>query len=260
MHRALADARATVHVLHALLERLGSRGVLTLGDLRIHSGRETSAQLARRHLAWDLPRCPGVFTFRDDVGQALLTGADEDLRTGVRRFLTGDERRVRVLEAVAVTAQVDTVRCRTALEAELVLANRLAAERPRIPGPPPTGRWWDDERLAGVRAARTLVLATPTAAGGWDVDGLAGGVLVAAERVDAGSPPGPAAARVRDATAAAAGEPAAADPAAGQPGAGEPGVAAALLRGLERPGVRLVALDGLLSCAVDLRRRRTGCG
>ena len=32
-HRALADARATVDVLHALLERLGGHGVLTLGDL-----------------------------------------------------------------------------------------------------------------------------------------------------------------------------------------------------------------------------------
>ena len=36
-HRALADARATVDVLHSLFERMG-RGVVTFDDLRAYLG------------------------------------------------------------------------------------------------------------------------------------------------------------------------------------------------------------------------------
>jgi len=141
-HRALTDARATVEVLHGLLERLGRRGVHTLGDLRTHSGRETTAQVARRHLADPLPHTPGVFTFRDGAGAALLTGRTEDLQAGVRRHFTGLETRVRMLEAVGLTATVDAVPCRTELEARLVERQRLRVERPRVSGPPPGPRWW----------------------------------------------------------------------------------------------------------------------
>lgn len=38
VHRALADARATVEVLHGLFERLGSQGVETFGQLCEHRG------------------------------------------------------------------------------------------------------------------------------------------------------------------------------------------------------------------------------
>src|SRR5512146_1250713 len=42
-HRALSDARATVDVLHGLMERLGSLGVHTLEELQTFSARVTSA-------------------------------------------------------------------------------------------------------------------------------------------------------------------------------------------------------------------------
>ncbi len=154
-HRALTDARATVEVLHGLLERLGRRGVHTLGDLRVHSGHETTAQIARRHLADPLPRTPGVFTFRDDTGGALLTGRAEDLRADVRRHFTGLQTRVRVLEAIGLTATVDAVPCRTTLQAQLCEHGRLAAERPRVCSPPPGARWW-----VTARPGRPLQLTT----------------------------------------------------------------------------------------------------
>src|SRR5262249_34971275 len=57
-HRALADARATVDVLHGLFERLGSLGVHTLEELQTFSSRVTAAQRRKRHLAQDLPHPP----------------------------------------------------------------------------------------------------------------------------------------------------------------------------------------------------------
>jgi len=327
-HRALPDARATVEVLHGLFERLGSLGVRTLGDLRAHSGRETSAQLAQRHLADALPPGPGVFTFRDDEGGALLTGRAEDLRRGVRRYFTADETRTRVLEAVALTATVDAVSCRTGLDARLCELRRVAAERPRLSGPVPGPRWWVTagragdgpvptlstarcprpghetvgpfgsrsvaraaaaavatagarvsdvdavrttgapglgayldalhavDRTGSIAAASLLVAAVPTAEGGWDVAALSHGVVVGGERVPAGERPGPAAVRVR---AAAGGRVRPADAAGRVVTAVDRAPAAdldeltAVADWLDRPGVRLVALDGSWSCPMALR-------
>ncbi|EUA28001.1 exonuclease family protein [Mycobacterium xenopi 3993] len=59
-HRALADARATVEVLHALLERVGNQGVHTYADLRAYLPGLTPAQRSKRTLAEDLPHRPGL--------------------------------------------------------------------------------------------------------------------------------------------------------------------------------------------------------
>ena len=54
-HRALHDARATVDVLHGLLERVGSLGVHSLEELLDYTARVTPARRRKRHLADDLP-------------------------------------------------------------------------------------------------------------------------------------------------------------------------------------------------------------
>ena len=71
-HRALSDARATVDVLHGLMERLGSLGVHTLEELQTFSSRVTTAQRRKRHLAEQLPHAPGVYLFRDDSRPGAL--------------------------------------------------------------------------------------------------------------------------------------------------------------------------------------------
>ncbi|MBV9871088.1 MAG: 3'-5' exoribonuclease, partial [Frankiaceae bacterium] len=70
-HRALADAQATVDVLHGLLERLGNLGVNTYEELVSFNGLATTAQRRKRYLADGLPDCPGVYIFRDHRGQPL---------------------------------------------------------------------------------------------------------------------------------------------------------------------------------------------
>ena len=54
-HRALADARATVDVLHGLLARVGGLGVQSLEELRTFSAQVTPQQRRKRHLADALP-------------------------------------------------------------------------------------------------------------------------------------------------------------------------------------------------------------
>ena len=56
-HRALDDARATVDVLHALIERVGNQGVHTYTDLRAYLPNVTAAQRRKRVLA-DGPAAP----------------------------------------------------------------------------------------------------------------------------------------------------------------------------------------------------------
>ncbi|MGH3524419.1 MAG: exonuclease domain-containing protein, partial [Mycobacterium sp.] len=60
-HRALDDARATVEVLHALIERVGNQGVHTYADLRSYLPDVSAAQRRKRVLAQGLPHRPGVY-------------------------------------------------------------------------------------------------------------------------------------------------------------------------------------------------------
>ena len=63
-HRALTDARATVDVLHALFERLGSLGVHSLPNCRTPAGTSAPERRRKRRLADHLPAAPGVYLFR----------------------------------------------------------------------------------------------------------------------------------------------------------------------------------------------------
>ena len=126
-HRALNDARATVHVLHALLGRIGTLGVKTLGELRSFSAKVPESTRRKRHLAEHLPNGPGVYMFRDDRGRVLYVGTSVDIRTRVRSYFTAAEQRSRMREMVARAASVSPVPCATALEAR-VREIRLIAE------------------------------------------------------------------------------------------------------------------------------------
>ncbi len=130
-HRALSDARATVDVLHGLMERLGSLGVHTLEELQTFSSRVTSAQRRKRHLAERLPHAPGVYLFRDDRDRVLYVGTSKDLRTRVRTYFTASETRTRMGEMVGLAAEVQGIECATALEAEVRELRLIAEHKPR---------------------------------------------------------------------------------------------------------------------------------
>jgi DNA polymerase-3 subunit epsilon len=129
-HRALSDARATVDVLHGLMERLGGLGVHTLEELQTFSSRVSQAQRKKRHLADGLPHLPGVYLFCDERRRVLYVGTSRDLRTRVRSYFTASETRSRMGEMVGLASSVTGIPCATPLEAEVRELRLIAEHKP----------------------------------------------------------------------------------------------------------------------------------
>ena len=130
-HRALDDARATVDVLHALIERVGNLGVQSLPELRDFTAQVTEAQRRKRHLADRLPTGPGVYVFRDGQGRPLYVGTSRNLRTRVRQYFVASETRSRMGEMIGIAERVDPIECAHALEAQVRELRLIAAHKPR---------------------------------------------------------------------------------------------------------------------------------
>jgi DNA polymerase-3 subunit epsilon len=130
-HRALDDARATVDVLHALLERTAGFGVSTLEDLQGFLSRVTPTQRAKRHLADGLPDAPGVYVFEDAQGASLYVGTSRSIRTRVRSYFTASEQRRRMAEMVGIATRVTPIVCATTLEARVRELRLIVERQPR---------------------------------------------------------------------------------------------------------------------------------
>lgn len=130
VHRALEDARATAHVLHSLLERAGGLGVTTLEDLLRLPKAKGSSYYAKISLTSALPRRPGVYIFRDRSGEPIYIGKAGDLRSRVRQYFYGDERRS-IGDLMRELHSIDHVVCQTGLEAEVTELRLIHAHRPR---------------------------------------------------------------------------------------------------------------------------------
>ncbi|MFM9136473.1 MAG: DEDD exonuclease domain-containing protein [bacterium] len=149
IHRALDDARATVAVLHGLLDRIGSLGVHSLEDLLAFGGRTTPQQRTKRHLADGVPEAPGVYVFRDAQGRPLYVGTSRNLRQRVRNYFTASETRKRMSEMVGLADRVDPIVCATDLEARVRELRLIAEHRP-----PYTRRSRHPERVSWVALTR----------------------------------------------------------------------------------------------------------
>ena len=131
-HRALADARATVDVFHALLERAGTFGVTTLEDaLEFSRARNAPLFRSRASLAGHLPRSPGVYAFTSGTGELLYVGKATNLHARVRNYFGNDDRRW-VASMVSETAKVQHWPTPTAIEAETRELRLIHQHRPRF--------------------------------------------------------------------------------------------------------------------------------
>jgi DNA polymerase III epsilon subunit family exonuclease len=92
-HRALTDVLATGDLLHALLERAGSFGILGLAELLDLPRLVGHPQAAKLRLTVRLPHRPGVYWFTDAAGHVLYVGTATDLRARVRSYFASDDRR-----------------------------------------------------------------------------------------------------------------------------------------------------------------------
>lgn len=164
-HRALSDARATVDVLHGLLERLAGLGVTHLADLATAADPVPHAVRRKTTLADGLPSAPGVYQFLDGAGRVLYVGTATNLRTRVRSYFTAAEKRRRIAEMVRIAERVHPIVVATPLEAavrELRLIAQHAPvynQRSRSPGAEPWVRLTDEPypRLSIVRSVPVRV-------------------------------------------------------------------------------------------------------
>lgn len=172
-HRALQDARATVSVLHGLLERAGDLGAHHLEDLLTLGSRVRPEQRTRRTLADGLPDVPGVYRFLAPDGRSLYVGKAKSIRTRVRQYFTSSETRGRILEMIRIAERVHPIPCTTELEASVREVRLISAEQP------PYNRrsrnaakvWW--VRLTDEPAPRLSLVSTLPIGAGLD-DGFLG--------------------------------------------------------------------------------------
>ncbi|TNC23892.1 DEDD exonuclease domain-containing protein [Amycolatopsis alkalitolerans] len=201
-HRALSDARATVHVLHALLEHVGPVGVHSLEELIDYLPEVTPEQRRKRGMAAHLPERPGVYLFRGPGEEVLYAGTATNLRRRVRSYFTGSESRGRIREMVGLAQRVDGIECSHALEAQIRELRLLAAHRPAYNrrSKNPRKSWWvllTEEafpRLSVVRVPKDGALGpfNSQAMAKLAADVLAGasGLRTCTQRISAVSPSG----------------------------------------------------------------------
>lgn len=130
-HRALADARATAEVLHVLLERAGTLGVLGLDDLLELPTIRAHPSANKLRLTARLPRRPGVYLFKDRAGRVLYVGKAANLRSRVRSYFGGDDRK-KVPQLLHETEAIDWIECADDLEASVREARLIRDLEPRF--------------------------------------------------------------------------------------------------------------------------------
>ena len=160
-HRAMDDAAATAHVFWSLLERAGAIGVTHLEDLLRLPTARGSPHYRKIALTDALPRRTGVYLFRDAAGAVIYVGKAKNLRTRVRSYFYGDDRRS-IGQMLRDLAEIEHRVCEMELEAEITELRLIHAHRPRYNrrSKPPKSPYWVKltreryPRLSMVRAVR----------------------------------------------------------------------------------------------------------
>lgn len=171
-HRALNDARATVTVLHGLLERAGDLGAHHLDDLMTLTSRVRPEQRTKRTMADGLPLGPGVYRFLAPDGRTLYVGKATSLRNRVRQYFTASETRGRILEMIRIAERVEPIPCATELEASVREVRLISAEQP-----PYNRRSRNAERSVWLRLTDEPAPRLSIVAGLPDGSGIPGGFL-----------------------------------------------------------------------------------
>lgn len=160
-HRAFDDAMATAHVFWTLLERAGSIGVTHLDDLLALPTIRGARAIGKLSLTERLPRCPGVYSFRDRNGATIYVGKATNLRSRVRSYFAGDLRR-QVDSMLRDLASIDHIVTTSEIEASIVELRMITELTPRYNkrSKPPRSLHWvrltseQFPRLSLVRSTR----------------------------------------------------------------------------------------------------------
>jgi DNA polymerase-3 subunit epsilon len=193
-HRALPDARAAAEALVRLLGLAQERGARTVADLVELSAPRARALAARRALAAGAPPRPGVYLFRDAVGNVLYVGRARDLRARLRSYFATERQRPAVEAALGALHRIEWRVLGSELEAALEELRLIRELRP-----PANARgkrlgvylrrrgrdWLCSERPGpfGPIGSRRLAREAARALSGLDVDAPADGVPLVRARL-----------------------------------------------------------------------------
>lgn len=130
-HRALDDALATGDLLHVLIERAAALGVTGLDDLMSLPALANHPQADKLRLTEGLPRDPGVYVFRGRDGEVLYVGKASDLRSRVRSYFNGDDRR-KVAQLLREVHRIDHRICAAPLEPDVLELRLIHRHQPRF--------------------------------------------------------------------------------------------------------------------------------
>ena len=130
-HRALDDARATVHIFHHLLERLGNVGVETLEDLQNFSHPLSESERKKKSLAENLPNTTGLYIFRDSEDKPLYIGISKSIRKRVLSYFSPSETRARMREMISLTTRIEALPTPTLIDAQVRELRMIQAHAPR---------------------------------------------------------------------------------------------------------------------------------
>jgi DNA polymerase III subunit epsilon len=126
-HRALADAQACAEVLQGLMDAGVRLGIVTLGDLMEAVRARGRPNFGKISMADHLPNAPGVYLFTARDERVLYVGKSKDLRSRVRSYFYGDERK-RIEGLLAEVGGVRAVQTPSGELEALVLEARLIRE------------------------------------------------------------------------------------------------------------------------------------
>ena len=130
-HRALEDALTTSDLLHVLLEKAASLGVLGLDDLLELPKIHRHPQAVKLSLTTDLPRKPGVYQFLNARREVLYIGKATNLRSRVRSYFSSD-RRKKVTQLLKETKFIEFTVCEVPLKAEVLEVQLIHRHQPRF--------------------------------------------------------------------------------------------------------------------------------
>ena len=130
-HRALDDARATVHIFHHLLERLGNIGVETLQELQNFSHPLGEQERSKKKLADGLPNSIGLYIFRDSEDKPLYIGISKNIRKRVLTYFSSSETRSRMREMISLTSRIEALTTPTLIDAQVRELRLISAHSPR---------------------------------------------------------------------------------------------------------------------------------
>ena len=130
-HRAFADVKATIDLLHFLIERSTCLGVGGIEDLFSIPSKQKRSRFVKKSIASDAPSSPGVYIFLNSEGKPIYIGTSKNIKSRLRSYFTSDERYL-ISKMLKDADRIEYIETPSALEARIAEIRLLQVVKPRF--------------------------------------------------------------------------------------------------------------------------------